>query len=315
MKIFVILALPAAVLASFRGGSLLQATQLEAGTTSVSTDDANGCPGHNGCAHCVSHAEGFMTKPMTKYRAIEGAMDNCALSKKVEDNNFVCPHYREVLNQAFAREPTDRLFSAKTFCKVAEVYVSQLREAAKIPHMGTGAGFKFKLSKDCKPIVMASLAPEKTLPSRNAPDFWYALCMNQDCAHFLPSRTRWCSESHQPTHSAAVCEAVRRFAHDEITIFSKQELDAGEVCDMYDEFVEASHIDVDAYMHVVHGKEHHAVPVPANPSRALDSAKMKHEAKKHGMRDATGVAVKSAAARKWNTSLVFALMSVVGLCA
>jgi len=305
MKLIALFALPATVSAASWASSF-RATQLEGGAATVSAEDQKGC---------VAHAQKFMTKPLSKYRAVESAMDNCALSKKVEDKNFVCPHYHELLGAAFTREPTDRLYSAKSFCNVVELYVSQLRNAAKIPHMGKGNGFKFELAKDCKPIVTASMAPEKKLPSKSAPDFWYAVCMNQDCAHFLPSRTRWCSEDHQPTHSAAVCEAVRRFAHDEITIFGKKQLDAGEVCEMYDEFVEASHIDVDAYMHVVHNKEHHTVPIPEDPARALESAKMKHEAKKHGLRDAAGEPVKSGSVSQMSASLLTGLVSVVGLAA
>jgi len=294
------LALPTTVIAA-SWSTLLQAKQLEGGSTSVSEKDMNGC---------LADADQFLTKPCNKHRAIERAMDHCALSKKVDDKNFVCPHYRELLNGAFFREPTDRQYTAKSFCNVAETYVSQLRSAASVPNMGEGEGFKFKLSKDCKPIVLASLKPQKKLPSKSAPDFWYALCMNQDCAHFLPSRTRWCTENHQPTHSAAVCEAVRLFAHDEVQVLGKAELDAEQVCGMYDEFVEDTHINVEAYMHVVHGQKHQKVPVPEDSKRALASAKMKHDAKKHGLRDSAGEPVKSSAA-----PMGLALVSLASLAA
>lgn len=302
MKFIVLLAVPTTALAA-SWANLFQGSQLQGGqvTTRVSTEDMNGC---------IAHAEEFLTKPVTKHRAIERAMDHCALSKKVDDKNFVCPHYREILNGAFRREPTDRMFTAESFCSVAETYILQLRSAAKIPNMGKGAGFKFKLSKDCKPIVMASLAPQKKLPSKSAPDFWYALCMNQDCAHFLPSRTRWCTESHQPTHSAAVCEAVRVFASDEVAILGSKELNAEQVCGMYDEFVEDSHINEEAYMHVVHGVKHENVPMPEDPKRALESAKMKHEAKQHGIRDSAGKPVESSAA-----PIGLTLVSLAGLVA
>lgn len=290
MKLIVLVAVPYTTLAA-SWASLFQSTQLEA----VSTVDLNGC---------IANAEPFMTKEFTKHKAIERAMDHCALSKKVDDKNFVCPHYREVLNAAFRREPTDRLYSAESFCSVAEVYVHQLKSAAKVPNMGKGEGFKFKMSKDCEKIVLASLAPQKKMPARSAPDFWYALCMNQDCAHFLPSRTRWCTQNHQPTHSASVCEAVRLFAHDEAAVFGPKEMDADQVCEMYEEFVEDSHIDVEAYMHVVHGKENHPVPVPMNADRALKSAKMKHEAKMHGIRDQSGDPVKSSASTHMPMALI-----------
>jgi len=266
---------------------LFQGSQLEAASLLSSKDAMNGC---------IADAEAFLTKPETKHRAIERAMDHCALSKKVDDKNFVCPHYRELLNGAFRREPTDRRFTANAFCTVAETFLAQLSSAAKIPNMGKGEGFKFKVSKDCKPIVTASMEPQKKLPSATAPDFWYALCMNQDCAHFLPSRTRWCTENHQPTHSATVCEAMRTYAHDEVQVLGSKELDADQVCGMYQEFVDDSNVNIEAYMHVVHGVKHKVVPVPEDPKRALESAKMKHDAKKHGLRDAAGQPVKSAAA-------------------
>lgn len=302
MKLIALLAVPSTALAA-SWTSLFQGMQLDSGklASSVSAVDMNGC---------IAQTESFLTKPVTKHRAIERAMDHCALDRKVDDKNFVCPHYRDFLSGAFRREPTDREYTAESFCNVAEVYLSQLKGAAKIPNMGKGEGFKFELSKKCEAIVLASLAPAKTLPSRSAPDFWYALCMNQDCAHFLPSRTRWCTQNHQPTHYASVCESVRLFAHDEISIFGKKQLEAGEVCNMYEEFVENSHIDTEAYMHVVHGVPHSKVPVPGDKERALDSAKMKHEAKSHGLRDSAGEPVKSSAA-----PAVLSVVSLAGLLA
>jgi len=264
-----------------------------------------------GMAGCVEHAEKFLKKPSTKHMAIERAMDHCALDKKVDDANFVCPHYRDLLTNAFRREDTTKTYTATSFCSVAERYVSELTRASKVPNMGTGNGFEFELSKDCKAIVKKSMGPKKTLPAGNAPDFWYALCMNQDCAHFLPSRTRWCSHDHQPTHSASVCDAVRLYAADEASVFGAKALDADEVCKIYDEFVEETHINVEAYMHVVHGKEEHPVPSPDDKTRALESAKMKHQAKKNVLRDSSGEPVKSAAATQAAAALIVAIVSAV----
>jgi len=302
MKFVVLVAVPYTALAA-SWASLFQ-SQL-ASELVVSPVDMNGC---------LASAKGFMTtKEYTKHKAIELAMDHCALSKKVDDKNFVCPHYREILNAAFRREATDRLFGAESFCNVAEVYVHQLKSAAKVPNMGKGEGFKFKLGKACKQVVLASLAPQKKMPAASAPDFWYALCMNQDCAHFLPSRTRWCTQNHQPTHSASVCEAVRLFAHDEVAVFGPKEMDSDQVCNMYDEFVEDSHINVEAYMHVVHGKVEDPVPVPENPTRALKSAKMKNEAKMHGIRDQAGDPVKGSASTQMPAALLTVLVSLASL--
>jgi len=302
MKLIAILTAPCAVLAASWTNSGSKDVQLVA--SSVSAQDLAGC---------VSYAESFITKPTDKDRAVSRAMDHCALDKKVDDNNFVCPHFREILTSAFRREPTTQKYTAKTFCDVAEAYVADLQSAAKVPNMGKGDGFGFTLSKGCKATVLASFSEKaKKLPAKSAPDFWYALCMNQDCAHFLPSRTRWCNKDHAPTHTQSVCEAVRSFAFDDIFVMEKnfnKDLDADQMCSIYDEFVEATHINVEAYMHVVHGTDKHPVPSPANQKRALDSAKMKNEAGKNKIAD-SAEPVKSAAATK--APLFFAFTSLAG---
>jgi len=177
--------------------------------------------------------------------------------------------------------------------------------------MGQGAGFSFD-STDCQPTVLASFQKEqKTIPIKSAPDFWYALCVNQDCAHYLPSRTRWCNHDHKPKHSASVCEAIRHYAQDEVSAMQshllrrKQEMDAAQLCSIFDDFVEDTHITVEAYMHVVHGTKNHPVPAPEDPKRALDSAKMKNQAGKHKLRDSASAPVKSGADTKKSLLLVF----------
>jgi hypothetical protein len=260
---------------------------------------------------CSTHAKKFITKPMAKGQAIEYAVDHCALDKKVDDKNFVCPHYKEVLVNAFARESTQTEHSPVSFCEVAEAYVHALKTGAhNIPNMGEGEGPKFEVTKQCESIVLKSMKPQTSLPSTNAADFWYALCMNQDCAHFLPSRTRWCTHDHMPTHSSSVCEAMRTYARDEVTIFGSKELSAKDVCSMYDEFVEDTHINVEAYMHVVHGIKEHPVQSPDDKARALQSAQMKHEAGKHKIRDSAGEPVKSAAA---GSNFVLSMASIIGV--
>jgi len=268
---------------------------------------------------CVSHAKVFVTKPMKKAQAIQRAMDHCALDKKVEDKNFVCPHYKAILSAAFRRESTTKLFDAKSFCDVTEVYVSQLKGAHSIPSMGDGSGFNFVVSKDCKATVSASFGKEQTkVAAKSAPDFWYALCMNQDCAHFLPSRTRWCNHDHAPTHSVTVCEHLRNYAHDEIFVMEKnlnQELDAEQVCHIYDEFVDDTHVNVEAYFHVVYGTEEHPVPSPENRQRALKSAQMKNEAGKNRLRESAGQPVKSASAHGLPGKLLLIVSSAAALWA
>jgi len=277
---------PCVVSAVSWAGLLSKSSQLSGANLVVSEEDAS---------VCVKHAKKFLHRPMKKALAIEHAVDHCALDKKVDDKNFVCPHYKEILVNAFARESPAQTFTAETFCSVAGTYVLALKTgAANIPNMGKGAGFNFKVSKECQPIVMQSIKPQSALVSASVPDFWYALCMNQDCGHFLPSRTRWCTEDHQPTHSAEVCEALRVYARDGVTAFDSEKLNAEEICMIYDEFVEDSHINVEAYLHVVHGKKKHPVPTPEDKKRALQSARMINKAGRHKLRDSAGDPVKSA---------------------
>lgn len=304
MKIFMLFAVPCAALAVVQNSG---SKDLEVVASSESAEDL---------AACVSYVENFLKGSTKRDKAISKAMDHCALDKKVDDANFVCPHFREILTEAFRREPTTREYTAKSFCDVAEQYVSELSNAHKVPNMGKGAGFTFKLAKSCKSTVLASFSDgEKTLPTKQVPDFWYALCMNQDCAHFLPSRTRWCTHDHAPTHAQSVCEAVRTFAHDSIFItrmklFLKQKsMNADEVCNIYDEFVEETHINTAAYKHVVYGTKEHPVPSPANQKRALESAAMKNEAGKNKIADSAGEPVKNAAVGQ---TPLLALLSLAG---
>jgi len=280
-------------------------SQLEAGSISSESMGA-----------CLKHASQFIKEPLKKGACVERAMDHCALDKKVDDKNFVCPHYKQILTDAFRREPTTTTYDAQSFCQVTETYVSQLKGAHKIPNMGKGSGFGFELSKDCKPLVKASFGGKKDVAAKSVPDFWYAICMNQDCAHFLPSRTRWCTHEHQPTHSATVCEAVRVYAKDEVFVMEQNlghNLNEHEVCTIYDDFVEDSHINVEAYNHVVYQTKDHPVPSPKNRKRALDSAAMKNTAKGHQIRDGTAEPVKSGA--QVTTSLVAPVVAIVGLLA
>jgi len=265
---------------------------------------------------CVEHAKKFLTKPAGKDWAIEQALDYCALDKKVEDKNFVCPHFVEVLNSAFSRVSPSKMLDAESFCSVSEYYVAQLQDAHKIPGMGKGAGLDFEVHKKCEPTALGSFGQgKKTLSPANVGDFWYALCMNQDCAHFLPSRTRWCSDNHQPTHSAQVCEAMRSYAMDDGSVLVDELVDGGltpkQVCHIYDDFVKDTHLNVQAYMHVVHATKDHPVPSPEDKDRALKSAQMKNAAGGHKLRDSAGNPVKSAAAT--STKLFMALLSVAGL--
>lgn len=251
-------------------------------------------------AMCLAVANEFMDKPMSKDRAIERAADWCALHKAVDDWNFVCPHYKEGLKAAFKTQPSDKDYTSEDFCYVAEQYMLDIRGAARIEGLGQGPLTNFAVADTCAPLVLATLAPEKDLSASHVPDFWYAMCVNQDCAHFLQSRTKWCQMSHPPTHSIAVCEAARDFAKDEITVLDDAlgdgKMNAKEICDVYSEYVKEMGSNVEAYEHVMHTDSSKHVPVPSDAFRALQSTQLKNGAAAHKLRDAAGDVLEKAAA-------------------
>jgi len=109
--------------------------------------------------------------------------------------------------------------------------------------------------------------------------------MNQDCAHFLPSRTRWCRTQRQPTHSVMVCDAARTYALGEVRSRAADMMSPDEICAMYGAFVRAMGVDVDAYEHVMHEGRVSKVPVPDDKARTLLSAQLVNDASAHYIRD------------------------------
>lgn len=265
--------------AAARGADAHGFLRTRAGRSAVSPEDM---------AHCVKYAARFMDEPMRKALAIERATDHCAVDKKIDDRNYFCPHFKEGLTGAFLHESESKEFTAASFCEVSENHMLQLRGATRVPNMGSGPLMNFKLSASCEQTTLQALAPARKLPSSQVPDFWYALCMNQDCAHFLPSRTRWCDVDRQPTHSAIVCEGVRDFAKDEVAVDMSHDMEPKEICHMYAEFIEEIGIDVESFEHVVHSDQPDYVPVPSDPDRALGSSRQVNAAAKHDLRDNAG---------------------------
>lgn len=234
---------------------------------------------------CLEHAVQFVDKPMRADAIIQKAADHCAVDKSTEDKNYVCPHFQEGLEGAFGSQPADRTFDAEQFCWQAEGYFIELRGAARVPNMGSGPLVNFHLSASCQPAVSSAFAPDKTLKTEHVPDFWYAMCVNQDCAHFLPSRTRWCDVERDPTHSIAVCDSLRTFAKDEVSVLGDGDMTPDEVCDVYSEFVKEMGINVEAYEHVMHKDTRHRLPKPDDHVRALQSSNLVNEAKANELRD------------------------------
>merc|ERR1719198_605521 len=146
----------------------------------------------------------------------------------------------------------------------------------------------FKLSETCDKAVSGAIAPEEEVSATSVPDFWYAMCFNQDCAHFLPSRTRWCNINKTPSHSAKVCQGLRAFALDESKVKKGQLMTANEICEVYQDFVTETGIDIEAYESVMQGDSAKRVPVPSDTVRALLSSQLVNQAGTHFLRDHEG---------------------------
>merc|ERR1719215_1049488 len=132
-----------------------------------------------------------------------------------------------------------------------ESYIAELYGAARVPRVGKGTLFDFEIAPTCEPTVAAAFKPHTSLASNSMPDFWYSMCLNQDCAHFLQSRTRWCQISRTPTHSVSVCEGMRRFAVDEVSVHSLSAMSPKEACDLYAQYVEEMAEDVQVYLSIM----------------------------------------------------------------
>lgn len=203
---------------------------------------------------CEAYALDWLTAPATKEKVMDLANAACLTDQDIKPG--ACARYEKLIEKAFHYKHSKDVFSSKDFCGIMEAYVLQMANANKVPYMGKGQGSKFKLDKTCKIAAKKSMAPNDDLPAESAPNFWFALCMHQDCAHFLPSRSRFCTVSHEPTHSASVCDALRTFVEDHLDLkhhTHTSHVKEDELCMMYDGFVETIHIESEAYMHVVHG--------------------------------------------------------------
>merc|ERR1719160_505779 len=105
---------------------------------------------------------------------------------------------------------------------------------------------EFGLHEDCEPAVAKAMKPEKALAKDKIPDFWYQFCLTQDCAHYLPSRHRWCTINKSPTpqHSNQLCLGVRDYAIRNSGSFDDK-MTAEDLCKMYIGFVGESLVNVE----------------------------------------------------------------------
>merc|ERR1719271_1201502 len=91
---------------------------------------------------------------------------------------------------------------------------------------------EFGVHEKCVPAVNKAMKPETSMKKEKVPDFWYTFCVSQDCAHYLPSRHRWCVMNHAPTptHSNAICLLVQEFAQESLGSYKQDALGADDLC-------------------------------------------------------------------------------------
>eukprot|EP00929_Paragymnodinium_shiwhaense_P047150 TRINITY_DN23919_c0_g1_i1.p2 TRINITY_DN23919_c0_g1~~TRINITY_DN23919_c0_g1_i1.p2 ORF type:complete len:315 (+),score=75.93 TRINITY_DN23919_c0_g1_i1:78-1022(+) len=256
-------------------------------------------------ASCVTFMNEVLEQPEVPERAVERAVDHCAISKREDDRNYVCVHFKEGLEDAFADVPPGQTVTSQSFCEITENYMLAIRGASRIPNIGSGPLINFKVAPTCEPAVQKHFEGAESIDSAKVPDLWYGLCMNQDCAHYLPSRTRWCEVQEIPTHSASVCDAARKFASDGVAAMSKPAMTPKDVCGLYEDFVREIGHDVEAYEHIVHCDTSSRVPTLGDKARALQSSRMLNNAGKHQLRDRKGSPiVKNAAAGLSGTAAI-----------
>jgi len=261
---------------------------------------------------CRLVADTVFTTTLTSSVAIEKLVDACSVDNLVDDRDHVCPYYKDVLTMAFHKEPVGKLYTPEAFCKVTEAYMLGVRGAARIPNMGAGPLFAVKLSWKCEALVLEAIAPEDSLDSSKLPDFLYSMCVNQDCAHYLSSRTKWCKMEHPPTHSNAVCEGLSEFAR---ANFTGLVTTAKGICDVYRGFAEMMGTNVKAYESVMHADTMMRAPIPDDKARALGSSRLVNDAGYHYFSENAGTPVtedhKSVAAFRSSLIVVSALVGTL----
>jgi hypothetical protein len=219
---------------------------------------------------CAKKMNEFFTEehPAVKGEAIRLLVDKCFHDESTAARRTVCPHLERVLTDSLWKVPPNEHLTPDTFCKYTEAHLTDLQGVAKVPRVGSGKIHTSDTKKTCEPTVEAALDGAPRILSTNVPDFWYALCLNQDCAHMLPSRTKWCNIARSPTHSSAVCSAARTFVKREVESEPPKQMPPSEVCDLYSSFHKEMATDVAAYRHVVHGDPFPSQYIPPEGSNA-----------------------------------------------
>lgn len=222
---------------------------------------------------CVFAASKFVHGPKDIKHTKELSADFCTESgdRNLEEGGNICPHYNNAVSRALDGQDEARNVTAEEWCAITEQRMLEARGATRVPQVGDGPLMNFTIKSTCAPMVDKAMAPATSVDQDTAAGVWYVACMNQHCGHHLPSRTKWCTENHPPTHSRWICESSRDYIAgytdpsepDEKTVWADKNLTSQDICKMYGEYVKDLSGDVEAYEHVMHGDTSKRVPAPS----------------------------------------------------
>jgi len=243
-------------------------------------------------AECLKVVEKFVDpEGMVPDTIIEKSQDYCALRYTAE-NSYVCPKFKNFIQNSMEDEGVDRTKPLKPaqVCYLTEYHLSELRvQTMNIPNMAAKNATleEFGVNEKCEPAVAKAMKPEEALPKAKVPDFWYQFCLSQDCAHYLPSRHRWCAINKSPTpqHSNQLCLLVRSYAQTSLSSFENSKLGPDDICAMYIGFVDESLHNAEAYEYVVREGSKANIIEPNDPGKALLHSQMLNTAESHHFRD------------------------------
>jgi len=267
---------------------------------------------------CIEVAKKFVPpEGAVPDKIIESSQDYCAL-RYTANHSYVCPHFKEFIENSMMDEGVDRTkpLTAAKLCYLTEYHVSELRiQTLNVPNMVVDNATleEFGIHKKCVPAISKAMKPETTMPKEKVPDFWYQFCLSQDCAHYLPSRHRWCSINKSPTpqHSNQLCLLVRDYAIRSAPNFPDK-MTAKDMCSLYIGFADESLVNVEAYEYVVHDGSKDNILVPTDPQKALLHSQLVNTAGGHYIRDnaASPVKPEQSSASSFGLATILALLII-----
>lgn len=235
----------------------------------------------------------------TKDKVVEYATDQCALklSPTTADHTYVCKHFSEFLRDSFIDFVKDTPLTVEQACKHTEYHLHELRvQTVNVPNVAgdNSSAEEFFVHGDCPTAIESAMADKNPMPKSDVPSFWYTFCVSQDCAHYLPSRHRWCQVNHapSPTHSNAICLLVEEYANENLPKVKSPKLDPKEMCALYAGFMSEVLRNAEAYEYVVHEGSKDNVPEPNDPSKALVHSQLLNNVAAHNLRDNAAKPVK-----------------------